>query len=116
MAKRETWAKRVELCVESGLSTREFAQELGVNPRTLTYWKWKLRSEAGLTRSGGGGRKRGSPETGPSFVEVALAPRGSASMQGAALEVDVRGVVVRVPGNFDESELLRLVSTLEQRQ
>jgi hypothetical protein len=33
---REEWAKRVERWRDSGLTTAEFATELGINPRTLT--------------------------------------------------------------------------------
>ena len=43
---REEWAKRVERWRESGLTSAEFAAELGINPRTLTYWKWVLGREA----------------------------------------------------------------------
>jgi hypothetical protein len=43
---RKEWAKRVEHWRDSGLSCAEFAAELGVNPRTLTYWKWMLNKEA----------------------------------------------------------------------
>lgn len=43
---REEWAKRVERWRDSGLSCAEFAAELGINPRTLTYWRYILRKEA----------------------------------------------------------------------
>ena len=43
---REEWAKRVERWRDSGLTTAEFATELGINPRTLTYWAWTLKREA----------------------------------------------------------------------
>ncbi len=43
---REEWAKRVERWRDSGLSCAEFAAELGINARTLTYWKWMLNKEA----------------------------------------------------------------------
>jgi hypothetical protein len=45
-ATRAVWAKRVERWGESGLTCAEFAAELGINPRTLTYWKWILGKEA----------------------------------------------------------------------
>jgi hypothetical protein len=34
---REEWAKRVERWRDSGLTTAEFAAEVGINPKTLTY-------------------------------------------------------------------------------
>src|SRR5207248_3237360 len=43
---REEWTKRVERWRESGLTCAEFAAELGINPRTLTYWKWMFAKEA----------------------------------------------------------------------
>ena len=39
---REVWAKRVERWEASDLTAKEFAAELGVNPRTLSHWKWML--------------------------------------------------------------------------
>ena len=55
-ASREEWAKRVERWGDSGLMTAEFSAELGINPRTLTYWKWQSRQrgprrEAGLAEA-----------------------------------------------------------------
>src|SRR6185436_12251706 len=44
---REEWAKRVERWRDSGLTTAEFAAELGINPHSLTYWAWTLKREAG---------------------------------------------------------------------
>jgi hypothetical protein len=43
---REEWAKRVERWRDSGLTTAEFAAELGINPHSLTYWAWTLKREA----------------------------------------------------------------------
>ena len=42
---REEWAKRVERWRSSGLTTAAFSAELGINPRTLTYWAWMLKRE-----------------------------------------------------------------------
>ena len=41
---REEWAKRVERWRDSGLTTAEFAAELGINPKTLTSSCPKTRS------------------------------------------------------------------------
>lgn len=43
---RELWSKRVERWKDSGLSAREFASEMGINPHTLSYWRWKLGQKA----------------------------------------------------------------------
>jgi hypothetical protein len=96
---RATWAKRVERWSASGLSAIEFAAEIGVNARTLTYWKWKL----GRTES-----RRAE------FVEVVptseVAPSGAPSEH---LEVVLDGgVVIRVPARFDADALRRVVAAL----
>lgn len=104
---RATWAKRVERWGASGLSAAEFALEIGVNARTLTYWKWKLGRPEPV---------RATPR--PEFVEVvATSPSriaGDASLD--ALEVVlVGGVVIRVPARFDAEALRRVVMALEVR-
>lgn len=65
-ATREEWSKRVERWRESGLTAQEFAAELGVNPRTLTHWKWAL-TKGPATRS------KTSASAVP-FVEVGQTP------------------------------------------
>lgn len=55
---REEWAKRVERWRDSGLKCAEFAAEVGVNPRTLTYWKWILGKEARREKRAWPGQKR----------------------------------------------------------
>ena len=89
------------------MSAAEFALEIGVNARTLTYWKWKLGKPEPL---------RAAPRA--DFVEVvATAPSriaGDASLD--ALEVVlVGGVVIRVPSRFDAETLRRVVAALEAR-
>jgi hypothetical protein len=41
---RAIWAARVARWTRSGLSGAAFAAREGVNPRTLTYWRWRLRT------------------------------------------------------------------------
>jgi hypothetical protein len=89
------------------LSAAEFALEIGVNARTLTYWKWKLGKPEPLRAA-----RR------PAFVEVvataAARSAGDASLD--ALEVVlVGGVVIRVPSRFDAETLRRVVVALEAR-
>lgn len=94
---RATWAKRVERWRASGLSAGEFAAEIGVNARTLAYWKWKL------------GRPESSRRA--EFVEVMSPARAEAG--GEQLEVVLEsGVVVRVPARFDADALRRVVAAL----
>jgi hypothetical protein len=98
---RATWAKRVERWRASGLSAGEFAAEIGVNARTLTYWKWKLgQSEAHDESS-----RRAE------FVEVE-APTCEAAVCEQLEVVLESGVVVRVPARFDADALRRVVAAL----
>jgi hypothetical protein len=97
---RATWAKRVERWRASGLSAREFAAELGVNARTLTYWKWKLGSEPHAESS-----RRAE------FVEV-VAPACDETVCEQLEVVLESGVVVRVPARFDADALRRVVAAL----
>ncbi len=105
-ASRDTWAKRIERWNESGLTATEFAQETGVNARTLTFWKWRLGRD---TRA-----KRGCP---PTFVEVSPAAiRGDVVAEAEPLEVIVRDTVrIRVPSRCDVEAVRRLVAALEAR-
>lgn len=115
-ASRETWQKRVERWGASGLTAGEFASEIGVNARTLTYWKWKLASRLGADGRPG---RRGQREISPTFVEVMAAAASAVSSDGAAseaLEVVLEGGIrVRVPARFDAEALRRVVAALGAR-
>jgi hypothetical protein len=119
---REEWAKRVERWRDSGLTCAEFAAELGVNARTLTYWKWMLGKEARGEKRVWPSRKarksrarvatsktRPSSASGVSgLVEVHAAPRdGRFELELGA------GRRLRVPASFDATELRRLLDVLE---
>jgi transposase len=114
-ASREVWAKRVERWKDSGLSAKEFAAELDVSPKSLTFWRWKLRqgetaSDAPSTERSKQEsiRRRESPQR---FLQlVASSP---ASPNGTALELVIKdGLTLRVAPGFDEPTLLRLVGLL----
>jgi hypothetical protein len=121
---REEWAKRVERWRDSGLSSAEFAAELGINPRTLTYWKWMLNKEARgekrvwqarktraprVLRRGASERPQ-SPPVVAGIVEVQAAPRdGRFELELGA------GRRLRVPATFDAADLRRLLDVLEAR-
>jgi hypothetical protein len=40
---RAIWATRVERWRRSGLNATTFNRRERCNPRTLTYWRWRLR-------------------------------------------------------------------------
>jgi hypothetical protein len=119
---REEWAKRVERWRDSGLSCAEFAAELGINPRTLTYWKWMLNKEARgekrvwrarkaptpRVRRAAASERPQSPPVVAGLVEIEAAPRdGRFELELGA------GRRLRVPASFDPTDLRRLLDVLE---
>jgi hypothetical protein len=112
---REEWAKRVERWRDSGLTTAEFAAEVGINAKTLTYWAWTLKREAGGTRRVWPAKKKrpaatppaASARARPAFVEVeSHAPQ-------ARFELEVRGRRLHIPKTFDAQQLRSLLAILE---
>jgi hypothetical protein len=114
---REEWAKRVERWRESGLTTAEFAAELGINPKTLTYWAWTLKREASGKKRVWPSKKPTAARTldagattakaGPAFVEL---PRHGST---ARFELEVRGRRLHIPSAFDAQQLRALLQILE---
>jgi len=108
-ADRAEWLKRVERWRDSGLSAKEYAAETGLKASTLSYWKWRLKSEAKpAPRSTG--RKQPQGRSLP-FIEVA-----AGAIATSRFEVELaHGVIVRMPMDFDSEALGRLLAVLEQR-
>jgi hypothetical protein len=46
---QEVWVKRVERWKDSGPTSGELAAEMGINPRTLIYGKWRRNKQATAT-------------------------------------------------------------------
>jgi transposase-like protein len=96
--------------IESGSTLNEFAAELGVNPQTLSYWKWRLGKEA---REAATAAKPTSPRTSRRATFVEVTPSPTADIRRAVIEVALAdGVVVRVPDDFNAETLRRLVAAL----
>lgn len=115
---RAEWAKRVERWQDSGLTAKEFAAELDISPANLTFWKWKLRQ----TETGGASmrdrarRREKSTRTEKPTRFLQLVPAPDAPVATSTLEVMfANGVVLRVPKDFDEPALTRLVNLLGGR-
>jgi transposase len=107
---REEWAKRVQRWQDSDLTAAEFAAEVGINPRTLSYWKWRLGKESRERKTT---RARKNPvKKAPAFVEV-TPPTSTRWRATERIEVVVDDrVVVRVPDTFDSGTLRRVVAAL----
>lgn len=82
----------------SGESVAAFARSRGLGPERLRWWCKRLRSGS-------------PPEQSISLVPVTIVG-GGAIAPTATFDVAVAGVVVRVPPDFDEPALRRLVQAL----
>ena len=103
-ASEEQWRERVRQWRGSGLSARQFAEELGVSASTLTYWGWRFRKVAPRSRRG-----RGKPALDtPRFIEVSA---GVVEDQRFELEL-ADGRRLRIPNGFDAAALQRLLVAL----
>lgn len=86
------WAELIADHARSGLSTRQFAAEKGVHPRTLAWWRSQLRKRAT-----------------PAFVEVRV-PRRPASC--VTLTLTHVAVQIEVEPDVDLSFLRQIVEAL----
>jgi len=123
---RATWAKRVQRWTESGLTAREFAAELGVNVRTLSYWKWRLQAESGgESRTSTRARRRRSTtgsirrSTSPTQSPLAFIELTQPTAEGTSTKcidpyelVLATGIRIRIPATFDAQSLSRLLDVL----
>ena len=117
---REEWAARVAKWKESGLSAPAFAAQIGVRPKTLTWWKANLvrlaTAAAPPKRALARPREAPNGSASPSvksfeFVEM------TAAMESEPLEVVLpTSVRIRVRRGFDSQTLARLLDLLESRR
>lgn len=108
---REQWAKRIERWQSSDLTAKEFATEIGVNPRTLSYWKWVLQSESGVRTPAKDKASIGTARKTPTvrFEEVGVA----ALSADAGVEIRASsGWSVRVSASFDDQALRRVLACI----
>jgi transposase-like protein len=103
---RVRWERVVGEFERSGESVRRFAGARGINANTLSWWRWRLRTEATRART-------------IRFMPVVLerAPEPLDDMgRGAALDtVEAtlpNGVVLRFPYRLDREGLRELAATL----
>ena len=111
---REVWVQRVQRLADSGLSTKEFASELGVNAHTLAGWRWRLTKEAASTPSQQRPKKADFIEVTSAFVVGPSCRASNSPRVFDAFEVMLRsGRRVHVPPQFDAGSLKMLVTILE---
>lgn len=125
---REDWLEHARAWKKSGLSCAEYSEREGLKPSTLSWWTWKLR-ELGETIPGGKRtrtaarksaakpkrRRRAKATAAVSFVE--LAPLSVEPPEpSSTIELDVRGLIVRVRAGFDHGTLARVLDVVEARR
>jgi hypothetical protein len=93
----------VRAWLASGEERETFAEREGVSSKQLGWWRWKL-GEMGV------GLSSDDVDPTPSFVELTLPTSSTIEL------VMPRGVVVRVPSDFDDDVLARMLSVLERGQ
>lgn len=106
------WARLVRKWQRSGETARAFGASHGVNPRTLTWWKWRLRSEScGV----------GPPKEPPRLVPVDVVDE---SLEDARVTVDdngwelttASGERLSVRGRLTGADLAAVLATLTTKR
>lgn len=111
-ASEAKWAGQVARLRKSGLSVRRFAEREGLNPGSLSFWKWKIR-QIGRRQSEQAGVEHAAPLR---LVELRTKAAPASAGHPSFEVVLSSGRSVRVPGGFDAAELARLVGVLEREQ
>jgi hypothetical protein len=126
-ATRDEWKRRVARWRRSGLTAKEFSAREGLNASTLSFWSWKLGSTVGGRSRNGRRREPGKKEarkarhaeqfgeSASPFLGVELMTSAN-SGGGADLELLLGDVRVRVPPDFDESTLRRVMDAVRGRR
>jgi transposase len=115
---RDEWAKRIQRWKDSGLTAREFASEVGLSAASLSFWKWRLKKDQAQSTKPTKRAKLARREAAQPirFVEVRDAMRASVASSDARLELVVGSrYVVRVPNDFDETALRKVLDVVEHR-
>lgn len=108
--KAAEWAKRVERWKSSGLTAKEFAQEMGYSAKSLMSWSWRLRREHRGQALAKSNRKRepDDPFAAASWVELTPTDRA------ASVEVAVGDYTVRIDHGFDAALLREVLAVLRE--
>jgi len=106
---REQWSERVRRWKDGGLTARQFASETGLNYHTLLWWSSHLKREES------GGDTSAEQQTGPEFVELTEAFCGQRPVAvESVIELLVSDVLIKVPHNFDEQTLRRVLLVIRK--
>ncbi len=104
------WRERVEGWGRSGMTCKEYAAKIGVNPHTLAGWRWKLRRQ---TAAAAPTRSR-VPVAG--LVDVTEQVAAALVKELGVIEVELGGALVRVRGEVDGETLARVLGAVGGRR
>ena len=114
--------KRVERWKDSGLSLKEFAAEMGINERSLSWWRWRLtKEETTPAEARPRRRRRARSSATTTLTKSSVTPLTFVEMTAAvvsdAIEVVLPSSVrVAVRPGFDDGTLHRVLDVLERRR
>jgi hypothetical protein len=115
-ADRDEWARRIQRWQDGGLTAREFASEMGLKATTLTYWKWRLKTDQDSSEGTAVVRSklvRRKSTRSMQFVELkSVATQNTAP--DARLELVIGACTVRIPNAFDDVTLRRLLAVVRE--
>ncbi|HEY0133384.1 MAG TPA: hypothetical protein VGB85_04870 [Nannocystis sp.] len=95
----QRWRVHVAAWANSGLTCKAYAAKVGINSRTLTWWKSKL----------------GEGVAPAAFVEVTSQVAAIAAPELGVVELIIHRVMVRLRGRVDVDALMRVLDVLEAR-
>ena len=110
------WLEHVRRWKNSGLSRGEYAAQAGLNPQTLGWYAWKLKPAVGKGRGSKISKvvsREATMQLAPGVPVVEVLPAVTAA---STLELDVAGVTVRVPADFEPHTLSRVLDVLQARR
>lgn len=108
---RDDRLRQVRAWLASGESAERYGRRIGVKPSTLSWWRWKLRSEGASFTTKAPRKRRPSRRPLP-FVELTPAPEGPAAGPLHRRELRVDDVTLAVPAGFDDQTLARVLRVL----
>ena len=107
---KEEWREHVRAWQASSLTSKAYAAQAGLNANSLTWWKWRLhKDEAGKPKRWKKGAKL-------EFVELHTSSLIPPVVAASPLELDVGGVLLRLPSDFNADALTRALDVLEARR
>lgn len=104
------WRERVEGWARSGMTCKEYAAKIGVNPHTLAGWRCKLRRRTTTTAS----TRSRVPVAG--LVDVTEQVAAALVKELGVIEVELGGALVRVRGEVDGETLERVLGAIGGRR